>query len=275
MRIGGVIGWMILSRYAVNIDYDTMQIELYDTQRSTFDFAGQGFEVEVQGTVIFAAAKAVLAGGETFTGKVLVDTGSGGTLTFNAPFAKANGLVEKIGSYYEREIQSLSTDRARLYTGMLSSIHLGTFQFNSVPAGIAVAEAGALSWPRIMGILGNGILRRFNLSIDLQRKRVFLKPNQAYGEAFETNCSGLELVLDDTFSKVIVDHVYLHSPAEAAGLKVGDEVVQINGANASQLPLAQIRSMLSKDGKEVEIVVDRKGEPHKYLLRLRALIGID
>jgi S1-C subfamily serine protease len=212
----------------VSIDYDTMLIELYNTRRSTLDFAGQAFEVEVQGTVIFATATAVVAGGETFTGKVLVDTGSGGTLTFNAPFAKANGLVEKIGSYHERETLSLSTDRARLYTGMLSSISLGAFQFNSVPAGIAVAEAGAFSWPRIMGILGNGILRRFNLSIDLQQKKMFLKPNQAYGDVFEINCSGLELVLDATFSKVIVDRVYPQSPAGAAGLKVGDAIVQID-----------------------------------------------
>jgi hypothetical protein len=32
---------------------------------------------------------------------------------------------------------------------------------------------------------------------------------------FEINCSGLELVLNATFSKVIVDDVYPQSPAEA------------------------------------------------------------
>ena len=71
----------------------------------------------------------------------------------------------------------------------------------------------------------------------------------------------------------IIDHVYSHSPAEAAGLKIGDAIVQIDGANVSGLLLAQIRSLLSKDGKEVELVVDRRGALHKYLLRLRGLIS--
>jgi carboxyl-terminal processing protease len=99
-----------------------------------------------------------------------------------------------------------------------------------------------------------------------------LEPNQLYQEAFEVNSSGLELVTDDTFQKVIVDHVHMGSPAEEAGLKVGDEIIQIDGASASDLQLPQIRSMLSQDGEDVKILVDRNGEMYSYILRLRALI---
>ena len=101
---------------------------------------------------------------------------------------------------------------------------------------------------------------------------MFLEPNQLYREEFEVNCSGVELVMDDTFEKVIVDHVYVGSPAYEVGMQVNDEIVQIDGASASYFQLPQIRSMLSQDGKEVEILVDRKGELHSYLLRLRPLI---
>ncbi len=78
--------------------------------------------------------------------------------------------------------------------------------------------------------------------------------------------------MDDALEKVIIDHVYVGSPAHEAGLKVGDEIVQIDGTSTSYLQLPQIRSMLSQDGKNVEILVDRKGELQSHLFRLQPLI---
>jgi S1-C subfamily serine protease len=151
-------------------------------------------------------------------------------------------------------------------------LSISDYEFSTVPANIAIAEAGALSWSGPMGILGNGVLKHFNVFIDLQQEMMSLEPNRLYYDQFEVNCSGVELVTGDAFQKAIIDHVYAGSPAEEAGLEVGDEIVQINGANVSDFQLPQIRSMLSQDGEEVEIVVDRKGELHSYLLRLQALI---
>jgi len=259
MPIDGVIGWEILSKYAVRVNYDTMLIEIYDNKKFDYDFGDSGYPLEVQGTTIFTNITVTFKSGNTFTGKVLVDTGSGGAISFNTPFVTENDLLAKIGSYYERETQSLSTVSSRTYTTMLTSLSISDHNFTAVPASLATAQTGALSWSGPMGILGNDVLKHFNIFIDLH-------------ETFEVNCSGLELVMDYTFQKVIVDHVYMGSPAHEAGLKVGDEIVQIDGTSASYFQLPQIRSMLGQDGNEVEIVIDRKGELHSYLFRLRSLI---
>jgi len=116
------------------------------------------------------------------------------------------------------------------------------------------------------------VLKHFNVFIDLQQKMMSLEPNRLYHDQFEVNCSGLELVTDDAFQGVIIDHIYAGSPAEEAGLKVGDEIVQINGANVSDFQLPQIRSMLSQDGEEVEILINREGKLRSYTLKLQALI---
>jgi C-terminal processing protease CtpA/Prc len=88
---------------------------------------------------------------------------------------------------------------------------------------------------------------------------------------FEVNYSGMELVTDDAFQRVIIDDVYAGSPAHEAWLKIGYEIVQINGVRTSDLQLPQIRSMLNQDGKEVKMQIDRKGELHSYLFRLQPL----
>jgi len=272
MRIDGVIGWEILSQHAVRVNYDTMRLEIYDNKRFDYELSVGSYPIEVKGTVILTNITATFENGNTLTGKVMVDTGSGNTISFNTPFAEENNLLSGMDNYYERETQSLSTESSRIYTTMLADLSISDYKFISIPASIAIAETGAFSWSGIMGILGNDVLKRFNMFIDLQQRRMFLEPNQLYREAFEVNCSGVELVMDDTFQKVIADHVYVGSPAHEAGLKVGDEIVQIDGTSTSYFQLLQIPSMLSQDSKEVEIIVARKGELQSHLFRLQPLI---
>lgn len=272
MPIDGVIGWLILSQYAVRVNYDTMLIEIYDNNRFEYDLGASSYPIEVQGTAIFTNVTVAFESGSTFNGKVLVDTGSGNTFSFNTPFTEENGLLAEMDTYYERETQSLSTESAHIYTTMLADLKIGEYEFSTLPANIAIAEAGALSWSGPMGILGNGVLKHFNVFIDLKQKVMSLEPNRLYHDQFAVNCSGFELVTDDAFQKVIIDHVYAASPAEEAGLEVGDEIVQINGANVSDFQLPQIRSMLSQDGQEVEILIDREGESNTCLFTLQPLI---
>jgi hypothetical protein len=272
MQIDGVIGWEILSQYAVRIDYDTMLIEIYDNDRFDYDFGDSGYPIEVQGTTIFTNVTTAFKSGNTFTGKVLVDTGAGNAFYFNTPFTEENDLLAEMDIYYERETQSLSTESSHVYTTMLADLNISEYEFSTVPANIAIAEAGALSWSGPMGILGNGVLKRFNVFINLQQQMMSLEPNRLYHDQFEVNCSGVELVAEDAFQRVIVDHVYAGSPAHEAGLEVGDEIVQINGANVSDFQLPQIRSMLSQDGEEIEILIDREGGLHNYIFILQPLI---
>jgi len=83
MRIDGAIGWKILSQYAVRLDYDEMKIEIFDTKRYNYNLNIPGFSVEVSGTAIFVNATVTFESGAFFTGKVLVDTASGGSISFS------------------------------------------------------------------------------------------------------------------------------------------------------------------------------------------------
>jgi predicted aspartyl protease len=270
--IDGVIGWLILSQYAVRIDYDTMLIEIYDNNKFEYDFGDSGYTLEVRGTAIFTDVTTAFKSGNIFTGKVLVDTGAGSTFYFNTPFIEENNLLAEMDTYYERETQSISTESAYAYTTMLANLSIGDYEFSTLPVTMTIAEAGASSWSGPMGILGNDVLKRFNVFIDLRQDMMSLEPNRLYQDQFEVNCSGLELVTDDAFQRVIIDHVYAGSPAHEAGLEVGDEIVQISGANVSDLQLPQIRTMLSQDGQEIELLIDRENELHSYLFTLQPLI---
>ena len=59
---------------------------------------------------------------------------------------------------------------------------------------------------------------------------------------------------------VEIARIYLNSPADKAGLKVGDRITQIDGALASSPQVVTQRIADLEPGAEVEIVVNRDGE---------------
>ena len=272
ISIDGVIGWEILSQYAVRIDCDTKLIGIYDNRKYEYDFGDSVYPVEVQGTTIFTDITVTFNSGSTFNGKVIVDTGANKAFLFNTPFVDENNLLSEIDTYYMQETKSLSTESSLLYTTMLASVNLGEYVFTKVPANLAIAESGAFSWSGPMGILGNEILKRFNIFINLRQNMISLEPNQLYHEQFQINCSGLEIGMDDTFQKVIIENVINDSPAEKSGLKIDDEIIKIKGIRVSTLQLRDIRDMLIQPGEEVEILVDRKGELYSYTFVLQSLL---
>ena len=113
MQIDGAIGWEVLSQYAVRVNYDTMRVEIYDNERFEYDLGINSYPIEVQGTTIFTNVTVAFKSGNTFTGKVVVDTGAGNTFYFNTPFTEEHDLLSEMDTYYERGTQSLSTESSQ------------------------------------------------------------------------------------------------------------------------------------------------------------------
>jgi C-terminal processing protease CtpA/Prc len=113
------------------------------------------------------------------------------------------------------------------------------------------------------GNIGCELLKRFTVVIDYSRNYVMLKPNkQYYREGFERDMSGIELrAKGENFRTFIIEKLQAGSPAAAAGLMPGDEILSMNGKMASQLRLGDILKMLQRgEGKEVKIFVRRDTE---------------
>ncbi|XP_053698473.1 uncharacterized protein LOC128745423 [Sabethes cyaneus] len=59
---------------------------------------------------------------------------------------------------------------------------------------------------------------------------------------------------------LIPDQVKESSPAEKAGLKLGDQIVKINGADASAMRLATAESVIKQAGEQLHLVVAKDDE---------------
>src|SRR5690606_30342114 len=103
---------------------------------------------------------------------------------------------------------------------LVKDFRLGPYRFRNVPTMVFEDEFNVTSYPYLGGLIGNQILKRFNLIVNYQRREIHLKPNAFYRQPFEYSYSGMELYYID--GSIVVGSIVKDSPAEVAGLKEGD-----------------------------------------------------
>jgi hypothetical protein len=157
------------------------------------------------------------------------------------------------------------------------------------------------------GSLGGQFLKRFNWFFDYNNNKVYFKKNQLFDLPFEYNMSGIEIQhkgsqwvkyevtdLDRknnevdkviNFYEKIVDFKYElkpiyeiyaireNSPSYRSGLKEGDLIVKINGRKAINLKIDFFNDLFtSEEGKQITVVVDRKGKILKFKFKLEKIL---
>lgn len=112
------------------------------------------------------------------------------------------------------------------------------------------------------GSLGSEILYRFNLIFDLHDSVLYLKPNKYFRTRFKYNIAGLEVIQNNlNVPRYEVVKVWQKSPAEKAGLQVGDEILKINELEVFRMTLPQVRGYFEQASKRgIKINFGRKDE---------------
>ena len=104
--------------------------------------------------------------------------------------------------------------------------------------------------------VGLPVFRRFAMTLDLGKSRLWLTPDAAaIDRPFERNRLGAALEPQEEGLKIV--HLALNSPAAAAGLAVGDIIVEVDGRRVTR----ETRSELSRFGRGAA------GESHRILTK--------
>lgn len=162
------------------------------------------------------------------------------------------------------------------YIGKISQLSFDDFYFNNVVTSFQVVDTEAPTfslYPR-NGLLGNEILSRFTVIVDVVHAYIYLKPQKKYNRAFKFDKSGLTVFASGkSLKKFIVKEVLPNSPAATAGIQVGDEIKRINFFPSRLYDLHKIIKKLQKrTGKKIVLHLHRNGKKQKITFRLQELI---
>jgi hypothetical protein len=265
--MAGVIGYDVISRFVVTLDYDDSVLVLHDP--ATFKYAGtdKPLPMIMNGTVPAVTGKL----DDTDEGLFRLDVGSSSTVDVHAPFAKKTGLLNRMGKTTRFDGVgfggSFSSD-----VGRLKSMSLGPYTWDDPVVTVSHATEGAFASEEFAGNIGNRILERFEVTFDYERRQVYLEPGKRYADRDHLTRAGLLLTKRD--GKVSVESVLANSPAERCGLRPGDQVLSVADRDIATWDLPQITALLDdgEPGLKVPVRILRGGQKKQVQMKLAEVV---
>jgi predicted metalloprotease with PDZ domain len=149
----------------------------------------------------------------------------------------------------------------------VKEVKLGPYRFRDVPTYIFDDQYNVTSYPNLGGLVGNDILRRFNVILNYEHRSIYLMPNSHYRDQFDYSYTGLGIYWVE--GEVQVGDIMKGSPAEKAGFKEDDVVVAV-GNNFSN-NIQTYKNLLQNIGEKVKIIVKRNGQLVELYLVVKSI----
>jgi len=172
----GVAGWTLLGNFVVEIDHDSMTIALYEPSGFAPDPSWEAVEIELRDRIPWLELGVSVDGEEEIPMSAYIDLGAGDALLLLV----RSGMKFELPEGMERRYigTGLSGDIYGEF-GTVASVRIGSHRLRKVvtafpPAEVRSKQQGA------DGIVGNDLLRRFNVIFDYGRSRLYLKPNRIF-----------------------------------------------------------------------------------------------
>lgn len=270
-RFEGVIGYDVISRFVVRLDYQNKMMTLYDP--ATFHYEGTGAAIPIafrNGNNLNVPGKIELPGRAPINVLFTIDTGSSGSIDLNTPFVDNNHLLDAVGKTIPGSSYGLGGRSARL-VGRLASVQIGPYKIAQPIAEFSRDTKGTEANPDRDANVGGQILSRFTIYLDYPHNRMILEPNAHLNDPFEYDMSGLRLISPPPFDHVIVNEVRPDGPAAHAGMQKGDVIISINGVPTSQHTLSDVKQFLRREGT-VTLQLRRNDKPLEVTFALKRII---
>lgn len=272
--IEGIIGADIFKAYRISINYDTKTIKLSPSSPA----APRNYEaipLEVYRNKPYINSIIELSDTTSVPVKLLIDTGAGLALLLHTDTHPDLALPDEV---IPGEVGIGLGGTIAGFLGRVKKLPIGSHDlqlsgvvtnFQELNSDLETSQLNARN-----GIIGNQILRRFQVILDYPQGKLYLKPNKRYKQKFEFDRSGLVLIVGGkNLNEYYVSKVIPNSPAAQAGIIRGDRITAINGTPTVLTTLEGVLQRLKrKSGKKVRFVLSRRGTKMKRHIILRDLI---
>jgi hypothetical protein len=172
-RIDGIIGYDLLSRFVVAIDFTAKQVIMESPSAFRPDRRDEVIPLTIRNKWAFVKGKLVLPGPVTIEDSFFIDSGSSDAVD--------HPIVKKM------QTKAPATTGVGFGTPVEGAVaRADSFQIGSfVLRGPLVSCCGATEDTSRM--IGNEILRRFTATFDYPSSTLYLRPNEAFNEPFSAS----------------------------------------------------------------------------------------
>jgi hypothetical protein len=265
-QIDGILGYTFFSRYLVRVDYDSCRLDIYSKGPVTYPKGGYLLRPRLAGLPM---TEGRLNDARDINSQFYFDTGAGLCLLFSSEFTADSAVF---GPKKKRPVRAEGAGlggKKEMQLTTLKNFSIGPFRFHHIPTYVFDDSYDVTNYPQLGGLIGNDLLRRFNLILNYSKSEIYLTPNGAYYQPFDYSYSGLTIGLVE--GKIVVTDVMKDSPAEKAGFREGDIVLMVNGDGRQNVQVYQ--ELLRTIGPRVKVLVRREEGDLAYLsLKVKSIL---
>jgi predicted aspartyl protease len=265
IKIDGIIGFSFLSRYIVKLDYDSLRMEVYSKGRFRYKSGGYMLRpffgsIPVQPLTFKDSRK--------LQNKFYFDTGAGLCFLLSESYVN-DSLVMRSGKPTPVVTQAEGLGgKMQMKLTTVKEVQIGPYKFRDVPTYVFEDKYNVTSYPQLGGLLGNDLLRRFTVTLNYDKKEIYIFPNSHYHDAFDYSYTGLGIYYVD--GKVLVEDVVKDSPGYKAGIKAGDVIIGVNENYSNNIQI--FKEKMQNPGEKLKLLILRDGEPFEIFLKPKSIL---
>jgi hypothetical protein len=217
---GLVVGYELMRRLGVRVDYDHQRITFYDAARFRYSGAGTAVPIQFHGNYLVAQT----AVGDA-AGPFVLDTGNeSGTFT-NGGFTNANHLVETLSArFMGYNGRGYAGPSPEAYLARTDKFRIGDVVAPSTVIHLVIDQSDKRTEA---GNIGQDVLSKFTEVFDCMHGVVYFEKSGRSSQPEVFNRAGL---LFDSFGHGLqVMTVLPGSSGAEAGLRVGDNITDVDG----------------------------------------------
>jgi len=264
----GIIGSNLLERFKVTLDYRNQRMIISPDEETTGGSA-PGYRCKFTNHPVNYAPLVDCTINGNVSVKAMVDTGQPYSIVFPLEYldklnARNNQHLVKSKGIMVKWPNTKTTD---------SSIwRLDQFEMENLKTNNLMCCFAEL--PRLLSLplLGRDYLAQFLITIDYPNDEILFVP---YGEAqFVENLFsfGINLGRGEN-NTIVVEGLWAGGPADRAGIRVGDEIVECNSMPVSSGDIFRLRQLINnEDMKDIKLVIKDKEGQHEVSLHKEMLL---
>ena len=304
--VNGILGYNFFKDHLIKIDYKKRKVIIYSNEdkkckNQLKSYHKDSISLELNKPYVHLSIRKDNVKQKS---KLLIDTGNSDALwLFKVKNDKIIYPNEVIDDYLGRGFSGSIYGKR----GRLSAIEFGGVTINepiaTYPDSVSLKSVNFVE--NRVGSIGGEIISRYTVFFDYKNNAIYTKPNAKIDEPFEYNMSGIEIqhsglewineMVEEKTSgiKILsesdlgsnlkvkfylqpifkVSNIRPNSPAEKAGLKIGDKITEIDNQNMQRMTIEKINNLLkSEEGKTITLEVVRNNKPIKIKFQLKKIL---
>ena len=158
--------------------------------------------------------------------------------------------------------------QAKQFVMRAGTVRFGGAELKDVP--VSFFQDPPIDAPlELDGVIGNGLLRRFRVTIDVSNHRLILEPSALFDVPYDYDLTGFTIVANGPEFRI--GSVEDGTSADRAGLRPGDVIEELDGKPVQGMRLADLQRAFVQDGRDRVLKIRRLGVERTTTLKMLAI----